>query len=56
MINIFYSRSTFQQRETAFHLPETSEELFIGDAAIAIDVVVLHEGLDLNLLWEKSTD
>jgi hypothetical protein len=33
---------------------QAAQELFIADVAIAIDVVVLHQSLELNLLEEES--
>jgi len=37
------------------NLPETADEFLVGDVAITIDIVVSHEGLELDLLWEDST-
>ena len=36
-------------------LPETADELLVADVAIAVDIVEPHEGLQLNLLGENST-
>ena len=42
------------EHETEYSLPESSEEFVIGNVTISIDVVVLHQGLQLNFLGEKS--
>ena len=36
-------------------LPETADELFVADVAVAVDVIEPHEGLELNFLGENST-
>ena len=36
------------------HLPHTVEELFEANLAVAVDVVVLHEGLEFDLLGEEA--
>ena len=36
------------------HLPEASNEFIIADVAIAVDIVVAHERLQLNFLREDS--
>ena len=35
-------------------LPETTDELIVADVSIAINIVVPHEGLKLDLLGEDS--
>ena len=35
-------------------LPETTDELLVADVAIAIDIVVSHESLELDFLGEDS--
>ena len=35
-------------------LPETTDELIVADVAIAINIVVPHESLELDLLGEDS--
>ena len=36
-------------------LPEAADELFVAYVAVAVDVVVAHKCLQLDLLWEDST-
>jgi hypothetical protein len=36
------------------NLPEAREELLVPDLAVLVDVVVLHESLELNLLGEET--
>jgi hypothetical protein len=44
------SRSLLEQS----YLPESGEELFVADLSVTVDVVVLHESLELDLLGEES--
>ena len=36
------------------NLPESSDEFVVSDVAVSINIVVLHESLNLNFLGEKS--
>ena len=36
------------------HLPETADKLLVADVAIAVNVVVPHEGLKLDFLGEDA--
>lgn len=36
------------------NLPETADKLLVANVTIAINIVVTHQGLELDLLWEDS--
>ena len=44
----------WDMREKRPHLPETADELLVADAAISVDIVVPHKGLQLDFLREDS--